>query len=258
MKNINFILTIFYIVFKKNSKTENIPNFFEAINVILNMEAVILHKNGIKMNILVQTNKIINFSHRNTLSFITKECDFSLLQLAKQTYTNFCKNIEENLEKNNIIEIPINFVFKQATCAEIINKPSKTQEISIKSKPTIENICNCLEPIAKTNCNRFIYKNIDINIYTNKAIFSRLILNLCYQLLSNSKKNAAIEILSYLDVEQYIIEFITEYSLTSKMKKELETLKPLLEQIKSDFSYEELPNGEIAFKIIMPYENTRF
>ena len=210
------------------------------------------------MNMLISTNKIINFTNRNTLSFITKECGYSLLQLAKQTYTNFCKNFEDNIKNNNIIEIPISFVFQQATCAELINKPIKTKKISIKTKSTIENICNCLEPIAQINCNRFIYKNLDINLYTNKAIFCRLILNLCYILLSNSRKNSAIEILSYLDIEQYIIEFTTEYTLNEKKKQELETLKPLLEQIKSDFSYEELPNGEIAFKISMPYENTRF
>lgn len=210
------------------------------------------------MNMLMTTNKIINFSNRNTLSFIIKECDFSLLQVARQAYYCFCKESKEKEPPDNIIEIPIQLIFKQAICSENLNKPIKTNDILISTKNTIENICNCLNPIAKKNCNRFIFKNLDINIYCNKALFSRLILNLCYQLLADAKKNSAIEIISYLDVEQYIIEITTEYVLTEERKQALKTINPILEQLKSDFSYEELPSGEITFKITMPCENTRF
>ena len=46
--------------------------------------------------------------------------------------------------------------------------------------------------------------------------------------------------------------------LTDKNKKELETIQPILKQLKSDFSYEKLPTEEITFKITMPCENIHF
>lgn len=209
------------------------------------------------MNTLSKTSKIINFRDRNIISFIFKECDFSLLKVAKLAYLNTDGKTNYLKDKENIIEIPINIIFKEAIKTDLLNKPIKANKVIVKSKSTIENICNCLLPIAKINYNRFIFKNLDLNLTINKILFSRLILNLCYQLLTNSKKYSAIEIISYLEKKQYIIEFTTEYHKTEKNTEELKTLNPILKQLKSSFSYEELPTGETTFKLIMPYENTR-
>ena len=67
-----------------------------------------------------------------------------------------------------------------------------------------------------------------------------------------------IEILSYLEVEKYIIEFTTEFFLSEESINVLKTLEPLLKQLKSDFSYTVLPTKEITFTLTMPYENIRF
>lgn len=202
-------------------------------------------------------NKIINFSNRDILSFIFKECEFSLLEIVRQIYLNF--DVDSfNDSKKNIIEVPINFVFKQTLCPEMLNKPIQSNEMYIETKSSITNICNCLEPIAQKNNNRFIFKTLDINICANKILFSRLIFNLCYILLINCKKYSAIEILSYLEVEKYIIEFTTEFFLSEESINVLKTLDPLLKQLKSDFSYTVLPTKEITFTLTMPYENIRF
>ena len=203
-------------------------------------------------------NKTINFNNRNVISFIFKECDFSLLKVARQAYSNVYEKYNFSNDENKIIEIPINIVFKEAINAEVLNKPTNSDEIVVKTKSTIENICNCLLPIAKMNGNRFVYKNLDLVMLVNKTLFSRLILNLSYQLLVNCKRYSAIEVVSYVENKNYIIEFTTEYLVPPDNFDFLEVIKSILLQIKSDFSYEELPSGEITFKIIMPYENIRF
>ena len=210
------------------------------------------------MNMTIKTNNLININERKNLTFIIKECDFSLIKVMRKIYSNFFNEIENFKNNDNIIEIPISFIFKETFCSENLNKPINTNNIIIKTQSTIENLCNCLEPIAKMNCNRFIYKNLNITLLCNKELFSRLILNLCYQLLSNCKKYSAIEIISYLEPEQYIIEITTEFILTNESKKELESIQPILKQLKSDFSYEILPTKEITFKITMPCENIHF
>lgn len=202
------------------------------------------------------SNKIINFSNKNILTVLTKECNLSLLKLLKQIRLNCYKNCEN--EDKQTIEIPLQVIFEEVTANQNIYNSVDKETTTMRTKNSIENICNCLKPIAKKNCNRFIFKTLDTSLRCNKTLFSRLIFNLCYQLLINSKKYSAIEIISYLDVEQYIIEITTEYILTKDRKDALKAMNPILKELKSDFSYEELPTGEITFKIVMPYENTRF
>lgn len=206
----------------------------------------------------ISTNKTINFTNRNVVSFIFKECDFSLLKIARQAYSSVYGEYNFSKQDEKIIEIPINALFKEAVNTEAQNTPLKSKESLIKAKSTIENICNCLIPIAKMNGNRFVYKNLDLKLFIDKTIFSRLILNLSYQLLVNCKRYSAIEIVSYIENSDYIIEFTTEYLKSAENIEALNALSPLLLQTKSDFSYEELPSGEITFKITMPYENIRF
>lgn len=220
------------------------------------MEVSNKRKRNNKMNTLITTNKMINFTNRTALSFVIRECEFSLWKLARQAHSCFCSESDETekSKKDKVIEIPINIVFKEAVSSEVINKPSKRDRTIIKTKNSIENICNCLEPIAKTNCNRFIFKTFDANLFINKIIFSRLLLNICYQLLANCKKNSAIEVVSYMEVEQYIIEFTTELDKTGKNKFDLESFKPLLEEINGVFSYETIYTGETMFKLSIPFK----
>ena len=121
----------------------------------------------------ISTNKTINFTNRNVVSFIFKECDFSLLKIARQAYSSVYGEYNFSKQDEKIIEIPINALFKEAVNTEAQNTPLKSKESLIKAKSTIENICNCLIPIAKMNGNRFVYKNLDLKLFIDKTIFSR-------------------------------------------------------------------------------------
>ena len=198
-------------------------------------------------------NTLVKFTNKQALLFIIKECGFSLKELISKV-----KNIR--LKKQNykkLILIPFKDILEYLIYSNVFYQGPSLETCTARSKNTIENICNCLDFLAQENGNRFIFRNLDINLTYNKPIMSRLILKVCYEVLQISKKQSAIQILSYITNNYFIIEFISIYKEKS-LKSRFNELNPLLKLVNGTFTYEYLDNNAVLFRITLPFLNTHF
>lgn len=202
-------------------------------------------------DIMQKNKKIVSFTDKKALGFIIKECEFSLRELAKHSAL-----IIKNNKNKKFIIIPLTSIFKYSTSNNVINGPIKNITSKINTKQIIENICTSLNIVAKHNGNRFIFRNLDIELYGNNVVFSRIILKLCYEILLICEKQSALEIVSFINSNEFVLEITTISSNFEENKSKFNELNLLLEKIKGKMVIQTLEQNCILFKITMPYENT--
>ena len=232
----------------QNSKTENIPIFFITKSVILEKDTV-KKNNGMENLINTEENKkIIRISHKTALAYLIKTCELPLKDIVKTI--RLAKKLNPN--KKIHVLMTLDDILKYSMLPKILNNKLPNRNDLFKSKQLIENLCLCLESIAKNNGNRFIFRNLDVCINSNKTILSRLALKLCYEILYLCKQQSAIQVLSYITTNNFILEFITVCSKKIN-KSRFKQMNPLLKMLNANLTYEKLDNNEFVFRLTMPF-----
>lgn len=198
--------------------------------------------------------------NRKIMLFILGECDLTFNALSAQINkfsTGSACPLKVTKKTNLIFQQLISFIEYMTNLDMYKIKIPKTEEI-IRSKILIENACLCLDAIAELNQNRFIFRNLDIPLKCNKILLSRLVLNTCYHILNHCERQSTIEVISYCEDKKFTIEFLTKCEHTKNVPLNNGTWRMFLKEINGSFSYETTSEGETAFKLTVPYENTRF
>lgn len=201
----------------------------------------------------------INYKQKIIL-LILSECKLSFAaisaQINKLTTPSSCP-IKLTQKANFIFQQLLIFIDDMTKNTLNRNQQDKNKD-TIRTKILIENACLCLDAIAELNQNRFIFRNLDAKISCNKILLSRLILNACYQILSNCEKQSIIEVISYTDKKNFIIEFLAKGNFQNLKPFTKNTWRVLIKKLKCNCSIINICNGETMLRLSMPYENTRF
>ncbi len=197
---------------------------------------------------------------RRMLLLVLKECNLAFnalaAQIGKYSTTSACP-LRLTQKTSLIFQQLLSFI-EYMTLTDMQKEKSLIAKEKIRTKRLIENTCICLDAIAELNQNKFLFRNLDAIIIFNPILLSRLVLNICYYILAHCERQSIIEVLSYIEENRLVIEFLTMCKPPVNNLFSSRTWQTLLKGLDSRFCCEVMSEHETAFKLSLPYENIRF